>query len=277
MSSSFSYSRLGFHSEDSGSYSLQKGGVWLSRSFKFLLQQQGSAAQTADGGRKAEEARRDCEENTWLRKSRHKLRIVRRNSAGERSGERRQLTKEEEVEEEEDNSRPRSKSAMEPASRAGCESGGDGGSTQVELRTEGFQATLLWERIVSHLERTVKAGRHTYALRSYDNCFPGHKVVDCLTGYMNSVLPKSVKKSQARLLGQKLLLTRVIEDARKKEKTVFRESRLYRFTGIHFWDPPCEVHGTRSCSTAAAEVSPSLSLSLSHTHTHTHTYTQTFL
>ena len=128
------------------------------------------------------------------------------------------------------------------------------GSTQVELRTDGFQATLLWERIVSHLERSVKPGRHSYALRSYENCFPGHKVVDCLMGYMNSVLPKSVKKSQARLLGQKLLLTRVIEDARKKEKTVFRGSRLYRFTGIHFWDPPSEVHGTRSCSVAATEV-----------------------
>ncbi|CAI8043443.1 hypothetical protein GBAR_LOCUS24088, partial [Geodia barretti] len=127
------------------------------------------------------------------------------------------------------------------------------GSTQVELRTDGFQATLLWERIVSHLERSVKPGRHSYTLRSYENCFPGHKVVDCLMGYMNSVLPKSVKKSQARLLGQKLLLTRVIEDARKKEKTVFRESRLYRFTGIHFWDPPSEVHGTRSCSAAATE------------------------
>ena len=139
---------------------------------------------------------------------------------------------------------------MEPSNSQGAS------ETQVELRTEGFQATLLWERIVSHLERTVKPGRHTHALRSYDNCFPGHKAVDCLMGYMNSVLPKSVKKSQARLLGQKLLLTRVIEDARKKEKTVFRESRLYRFTGIHFWDPPRDMHGSRSSYTAGtAEVS----------------------
>ena len=130
-------------------------------------------------------------------------------------------------------------------------------ATQVELRTDGFQATLLWERIVSHLERTVKPGRHSFALRSYDNCFPGHKAVDCLMGYMNSVLPKSVKKNQARLLGQKLLLTRVIEDARNKDKTVFREGRLYRFTDIHFWEPPRDVHGTRGCSMSqpGAEVS----------------------
>ena len=130
-------------------------------------------------------------------------------------------------------------------------------ATQVELRTDGFQATLLWERIVLHLERTVKPGRHSYTLRSYDNCFPGHKAVDCLMGYMNSVLPKSVKKNQARLLGQKLLLTRVIEDARNKDKTAFREGRLYRFTGIHFWEPPRDVHGSRGCSMSqpGAEVS----------------------
>ena len=251
LCSSFSYSRLELNSEDSCSYSRQKGRAWLALPFKSLLQQR---ARPAPADTAAEEIAVDCRGRG---SARQKLGLGRRNSSGERdfcSGGRRQLTAEEE------GARPRSKSAMD-APRESCESGG-GGSTQVELRTDGFQATLLWERIVSHLERTVKSGRHTYALRSYDNCFPGHKVVDCLMGYMNSVLPKSVKKSQARLLGQKLLLTRVIEDARKKEKTVFRESRLYRFTGIHFWDPPSEVHGTRSCSSAATEVSL-LALSLS--------------
>ena len=227
LSSSFTYSRLELHSEDSERYSRQKGGTWLQRSFKFLL---GSAPR---GG--AEGISGDCGD-----RARQKLRC---NSVAEVDFCKRQQSTDDEA-------RHRSKSEMEPQQQQNAE-----GSTQVELRTDGFQATLLWERIVSHLERSVKPGRHTFALRSYDNCFPGHKVVDCLMGYMNSVLPKSVKKSQARLLGQKLLLTRVIEDARKKEKTVFRESRLYRFTGIHFWDPPSEVHGTRSCSTAATEVS----------------------
>ena len=196
--------------------------TWLTRSFRFLL---GSAPPRprAEGPRAS-------------RISQYARRIVglrRRNSASEHS------------------SGKQSKSNGKPGSMESTTTEG-AAATQVELRTEGFQATLLWERIVSHLERTVKTGRHSYALRHYDNCFPGHKAVDCLMVYMNSVLPKSVKKCQARLLGQKLLLTKVIEDARKKEKTVFRESRLYRFTGIHFWDPP---HGARTCTTA--EVSKS--------------------
>jgi len=118
-------------------------------------------------------------------------------------------------------------------------------AAQVELRTDAFQATLLWERIVSHLERDVKPGRHSYGLRSYENCFTGHKAVDSLMSYLNSVIPRTVKKSQARLLGQKLLLTGVIVDVRNKDKTVFRENRLYRFTGHHFWDPPRESPGSR--------------------------------
>lgn len=117
-------------------------------------------------------------------------------------------------------------------------------AAQVELRTDAFQATLLWERIVSHLERDVKPGRHSYGLRSYENCFTGHKAVDSLMSYLNSVIPRTVKKSQARLLGQKLLLTGVIVDVRNKDKTVFRENRLYRFTGHHFWDPPRESPGS---------------------------------
>lgn len=225
---SFSYSRLDLHSEECGSYSRQKGRL---KSLKLLLQQQyGGSAPSPP-----EETRVDCGHG-----ARQKL------ESGERSWEhfcRERM---------EEGARTRSQSAMESQQRQHQQSSE---GTQIELRTDGFQATLLWERIVSHLEKNVKVGRHTYGLRSYDNCFPGHKVVDCLMGYMNLVLPKSVKKSQARLLGQKLLLTRVIEDARKKEKTVFRESRLYRFTGIHFWDPPSEVYGTRSCSTAATEVS----------------------
>ena len=227
LSSSISYSRLRLHPDDGAGYSRQKGSSWLRRSFKFLL-----SAPPRDL-RQAEAISGDCGDCAP-----QKLRC---NSEGEEFCRKRLLA--------DDLARPRSKSEMDPQQQQSSD-----GSTQVELRTDGFQATLLWERIVSHLERSVKPGRHSYTLRSYENCFPGHKVVDCLMGYMNSVLPKSVKKSQARLLGQKLLLTRVIEDARKKEKTVFRESRLYRFTGIHFWDPPSEVHGTRSCSAAATEV-----------------------
>lgn len=221
MASHFSYSKLGSCSKGIVC-SRERGSSWLSKSFKFIL---GSARPTTT--RHTTQDFRHARKKTGLQ--------WRISSAKERSSR-----------DSRPKFRPRPRSVMEQSTSEGAT------ATQVELRTDGFQATLLWERIVSHLERTVKPSRHSYALRSYDNCFPGHKVVDCLMVYMNSVLPKSVKKSQARLLGQKLLLTKVIEDARKKEKTVFRESRLYRFTGVHFWDPPRDLHGSR---TAAAEVS----------------------
>ena len=216
FASSFSYSKLESYSEGTDS-SAKKGSSWLTRSCKFVLR----SAPPPDSS----SGRRPRQRSGISYDDAPKFVL---HSCKPAEGKQRSL------------------SAMESptADNAAAE-------TQVELRTDGFQATLLWERIVSHLEKNVKCGRHSYALRSYDNCFPGHKAVDCLMTYMNSVLPKSVKKSQARLLGQKLLLTRVIEDARKKEKTVFRESRLYRFTGIHFWDPPRDMHG----SLTAAEVS----------------------
>ena len=226
VTTTFSYSRLESCHEENTLHSRQRGSNWLPRPFKFL-------ARSAPPTDPAEGLRSDC-------RAQQKIGLKRSNSPQESTSEEKDISTD----------APGSNSAMDPHRSE------DSGETQIELRTEGFQATLLWERIVSHLERTVKPSRHSYALsmKSYDNCFPGHKVVDCLMVYMNSVLPKSVKKSQARLLGQKLLLTKVIEDARKKEKTVFRESRLYRFTGVHFWDPPREVYGSRACNSAAAEV-----------------------
>ena len=240
---SWTYSKLDSHPEDTV-FLQERNNSWLTTSFKFLQQLRGAPRAAADG--RTEEPRPHISRNARQKSpyiSNFGLqKLKRRNTtASDRSSSKHPKR---EV-------RPRSKSAMESSATEGA------AATQVELRTDGFQATLLWERIVLHLERTVKPGRHSYTLRSYDNCFPGHKAVDCLMGYMNSVLPKSVKKNQARLLGQKLLLTRVIEDARNKDKTVFREGRLYRFTGIHFWEPPRDVHGSRGCSMSqpGAEVS----------------------
>ncbi len=102
--------------------------------------------------------------------------------------------------------------------------------------SEPFQATLLWERIVAHMERTVKTGRHIIALRSHDNCFHGSKAVDCLVPYLNTILPKPVKRTQALVLCTKLFETGVI--ASVKEKPGFREKGLYRFTRNHFWTTP---------------------------------------
>ena len=109
---------------------------------------------------------------------------------------------------------------------------------EVEAKTDAFGATLLWEKIVMHLERSVKSRRRSQRLRTFEDCFPGSKAVECLTDYLNTILPKTIKRSQVQTLCQKLLLTGVIEDVKNKEKSVFQEGRLYRFTGFHFWETP---------------------------------------
>lgn len=101
-----------------------------------------------------------------------------------------------------------------------------------------FKATLLWENIVTHLETSVKCGRHTQALRSFSNCFQGSKAVDCLLVHLNKTLPKTVERPQVQTLCQKLVLTGVIEDVKDKDKDIFRENRLYRLTKNHFWASP---------------------------------------
>ncbi len=99
-----------------------------------------------------------------------------------------------------------------------------------------FKATFLWERIISHLERTVKIGRHCIALRWYNNCFHGSKAVDCLKAYLTTILPRPVKRAQAVILCGKLQETDVIQCVKKKQE--FREKGLYRFTHTHFWKTP---------------------------------------
>ncbi len=120
------------------------------------------------------------------------------------------------------------------ASVVGCNSVGEG-------ENDPFRATLLWGKIVSHLEKSIKCGRHTQSLRSYANCFQGSKAVDCLLAHLQKVLPKMVKRQQVQTLCQKLVLTGVIEDVKDREKGVFREGRLYRLTRNHFWEYPEEV------------------------------------
>ena len=97
-----------------------------------------------------------------------------------------------------------------------------------------FKATLLWDNIVSHLE-SMKCGRHSQALRTFNNCFQGSAAVDSLLAHLSIILSKVIKREQIQILCQKLLGTGVIEDVRNKEKDVFRESRLYRHTRNHFW------------------------------------------
>ena len=116
------------------------------------------------------------------------------------------------------------------------------GYSCVEDQEDGpFKATVLWGKIVSHLENSIKCGRHTQSLRSYANCFQGSKAVDCLLSHLQQALSKSVKRQQVQTLCQKLVLTGVIEDVKDRDKGVFREGRLYRLTRKHFWEYPEEV------------------------------------
>ena len=120
---------------------------------------------------------------------------------------------------------------------------------KVEAKNDAFRATLLWEKIVMHLERSVKCGRRIQGWRTFDNCFPGYKAVECLVAYLNTILPKHIKRSQVQTLCQKLLLTDVIEDVKNREKCMFQESRLYRFTHKHFWGVPAWQDETVSSAT----------------------------
>ncbi len=99
-----------------------------------------------------------------------------------------------------------------------------------------FRATVLWEKIVLHLERSVKRGLRSQGLRIFGNCFPGYKAVDCLVVYLNTIIPKTVQRSQVLILCDKLLMTGVMEGVRSKDNSEFRENNLYRFTGKHFWE-----------------------------------------
>ena len=115
-----------------------------------------------------------------------------------------------------------------------------------------FMATALWENAVFHLENSIKQGRHTRGLRIYENCFRGAQAVTCLSTYLNAVLPKTVSRGQVLILCQKLVTTGVMEDVKDKERTMFKEGRLYRFSKEHFWQQP----------TDAADSSPSPSPTL---------------
>lgn len=117
------------------------------------------------------------------------------------------------------------------------------GCTNVVDEDGVFKATMLWQKIVTHLEESIKCGRHTQSLRTYTNCFQGSKAVDCLLVHLNKILPKTVQRQQVQTLCQKLALMGVIEDVKEKEKSVFREGRLYRLTRNHFWTDPSEVGG----------------------------------
>lgn len=91
---------------------------------------------------------------------------------------------------------------------------------------------------MSHLENSIKPGRHTRGLRIYENCFRGAQAVACLSTYLNAVLPKTVSRGQVLILCQKLVAIGVMEDVKDKKRTMFKEGRLYCFSKEHFWQQP---------------------------------------
>lgn len=118
-----------------------------------------------------------------------------------------------------------------------------------------FKATLLWEKIVLHLEMSIKCGRHSHGLKIYDNCFRGGRAVACLSIYLNKVLPKTVSREQVLTLCNKLVMTGVLEDVRDEDSNIFKESRLYRFSNYHFWETPPTENITSSTPNILSEVS----------------------
>lgn len=64
-----------------------------------------------------------------------------------------------------------------------------------------FQATAVWNVIVSHLKNTVELKKHRVRLKSYNQCFSGADAVDVVFQYANeqktNLGTKSVTRQQA--------------------------------------------------------------------------------
>lgn len=143
-------------------------------------------------------------------------------------------------------------------------------------QADHFRATALWENTVFHLENSIKPGRHTRGLKVYENCFRGAQAVACLSTYLNAALPKTVSRAQVLILCQKLVMTGVMEDVKDKERTIFKEGRLYRFSKEHFWQQPAAAVAELDSSpsptpTVSGCQSPTLQKTLTERHNMSHT------
>ena len=108
------------------------------------------------------------------------------------------------------------------------------GMPQEDPQSTAFKATLLWDKIVVHLEEVLSVGNTLMVLESTTIVFKAQKLC-IISQHLNSILPKTIKKDQVLVLCQKLLDSDVLQDVREQEKSMFRECRLYRFTKNHFW------------------------------------------
>ena len=110
-----------------------------------------------------------------------------------------------------------------------------------EHKRTHFPATIMYAEIVSHLESSLEPGRHFYRLQRFNECFCGSSMVDCLLAYCLKNLNSRMKKEKATEMCRRLLSHGVIENVshtkqQEAEGIVFKGSRLYRFTGNHFWE-----------------------------------------
>ena len=112
------------------------------------------------------------------------------------------------------------------------------GDSSKSWEGDPFKATLLWERIVQHMEAHIKCGRHTHKLKIYDRCFRGTQAVACLSTYLNATLSRTISREQVLTLCQKLVRTGVMEDVRDCDAVTFKEGHLYRLSKEHFWETP---------------------------------------
>ena len=110
-----------------------------------------------------------------------------------------------------------------------------------KFSSAAFPATLMYAKIVSHLENNLQSTRHFYHLQKFNNCFCGQSMVNCLMSYCVASLQTCITKEKATEMCKRLLTHGVIENVshKKQQETegiVFKCSRLYRFTGNHFWE-----------------------------------------
>ena len=112
-----------------------------------------------------------------------------------------------------------------------------------------FPATLAYSKIVSHLEANLKCGCHHYHLLRFNNCFFGRSLVNCLLAYCIATLKSCISQEKTHGMCERLLAYGVIENVshknhQEREGMVFKDGRLYRFTGRHFWEEKSSTCGS---------------------------------
>lgn len=109
-------------------------------------------------------------------------------------------------------------------------------TVEAEQRQNQFNATQLWDALVSHLEQNVNPGRRRRSFRWYENCFQGSEAIDCLKHFVEGVLERNVERHQVFILLSRFTSWGVIEPVTSPDKnTSFKDSGLYRLTRQHFW------------------------------------------